>query len=161
MFSEWAFVLFVMLCSELFLRSNQWLFFQLRVSLRNYFTHGPFLAVFLSDGISWMFDWTWIFSPLPPPPTKRMTLDVAGGKAVYTGRCLYPEVGPGFIDLETWSHLLGLHHFSYYTNLNRPKFESWLLFFLILRQMTKLLSPGVGALGLNEYWVMGLVCYLN
>lgn len=34
-------------------------------------------------------------------------------------------------------------------------------FFLILRQMTKLLSPGVGALGLNEYWVMGLVCYLN
>lgn len=35
-----------MLCSELFLRSNQWLFFQLRVSVRNYFTHGPFLAVF-------------------------------------------------------------------------------------------------------------------
>lgn len=42
----------VMLCSELFLRSNQVIFFpQLRVSLRNYFAHGPLLAVFLSDGI--------------------------------------------------------------------------------------------------------------
>lgn len=70
-----------------------------------------------------------ILSSPPPHPLKEWRWMWRGGKAVYTGRCLYQEVGPGFIDLETWSHLLGLHHFSYYTNLNRPKFESWLLFF--------------------------------
>lgn len=143
MFSEWAFVLFVMLCSELFLRSNQWLFFQLRVSLR-IISHTDLLSSFpqwwnimnVSHYVAvvhWankLTDLTSVLHSFKLFNDFKVSFAFQGLIGVGVLSPHFKEWGwmgrmggalgsalsgirPGFTDFEKTLHLLGLHCFSY------------------------------------------------